>query len=245
MSVPPVTNIDLTRISRHMDNDKQVEVLQDLFNRITHNESRHDLFSLYQCELGELRLLHPLIEEICINLLIKNYYAAATLTNMLFEATFKLALIYLKSGGRTLDDVETFEDIHKQEVASYDDQNLEQNINACKQAGFITKDESKQLKFLSQRFRNPLSHASFSKIASGVKGTFVIADFNNPTDVKVQEMNISNIPIFYTRYLDQFVHHETQEYFYTIMHFVDKFDAMITEQFQNHNSEQSASMSVQ
>ena len=53
MKIHPIGDIDLTRITRHMDNEKQTEVLQELLNRISANESRYDLFSLYQCELEE------------------------------------------------------------------------------------------------------------------------------------------------------------------------------------------------
>lgn len=233
MAIHPIGNIDLTRIARHMDDAKQAEVLQELLNRVSANKSRYDLFSLYQCELGEMRILHPLIREICTNLLMENYYAAVALTNMLFEATMKFGLIYLKADGRTLDDVESFEDIHKEEVSNYDDQDLEQNINACKRAGFITKDESKTLKDLSKLFRNNLSHASFSKMASGVKGKFYLGRLSDLSHMEEQDMEISNIPIFYMQYLNQFVQHESKWYFYTIMHFVEKFDKMITDTFGN------------
>ena len=231
MKIHPIGDIDLTRITRHMDNEKQTEVLQELLNRISANESRYDLFSLYQCEFEEMRLLLPLIREICINLLMGNYYAAVTLTNMLFEATMKFGLIYLKADGRTLDDVESFEDIHKEEVSNFDDQDLEKNINACKRAGFITKDEAKTLRDLSKFFRNPLSHASFSKMALGVKGKFFLGRLSDPSHIEERDMEISNIPIFYMQHLNQFVKHESKFYFYTIMHFVEKFDKMISESF--------------
>lgn len=231
MKIHPIGDIDLTRITRHMDNEKQTEVLQELLNRISANESRYDLFSLYQCELEEMRLLLPLIREICINLIMENYYADVTLTNMLFEATMKFGLIYLKADGRTLDDVESFEDIHKEEVSNFDDQDLEKNINACKRVGFITKDEAKTLRDLSKFFRNPLSHASFSKMALGVKGKFFLGRLSDPSHIEERDMEISNIPIFYMQHLNQFVKHESKFYFYTIMHFVEKFDKMISESF--------------
>lgn len=235
MAIHPIGDIDLTRISQHMDDEKQAEVLQELVNRVSHNKSRYDLFSLYHCKLGEMRLLQPLIKEICVNLLMENFYAAATLTNMLFEATMKFALIYMNTNGRTLADVQSIEDIHKQEVADFDDQDLEQNINACKREGFITKEESKTLKDLNKQFRNPLSHGSFSKLASGIKGKFCLFNISNSEVVQEQDMEISHIPIFYMQYLNQFVNQESQFYFYTIMYFVDKFDKMIADSFKSKN----------
>ena len=56
---------------------------------------------------GGLKVLNPIgfiIDEICDCLLLDKYVAATTATNLLFEESLKLALIFHDSHGKTLEE---------------------------------------------------------------------------------------------------------------------------------------------
>ena len=107
---------------------------------------------------GGLKVLNPIgfiIDEICDCLLMDKYVAATTATNLLFEESLKLALIYHDSNGKTLDDGVDFENMYKAEVEQNIDNVLSHNIDKAFNVGLIDDNGKNELHHLRKTFRNP------------------------------------------------------------------------------------------
>lgn len=224
-----IKDINLARIANICSQDDINNELRIVLDKFNNSKFQHELLAIRNPNLYGLNILNPIIKEICDNLLIGNNYAAIALTNILFEATIKFTLIFLNTDPNAT----SFDKIHSEAIKKFDDNILEQNINACKSRGYIAKEDGKRLTELAKVFRNPFSHASFSKKISDITNDgmmkFGRAPINKLSEIEFNDVKIADMPIFYMSYLQKYVDINAIGYFGTIMYYVDKFDLMINE----------------
>lgn len=226
-----IKDVNLARIANPCSQDDLNKELRMVLDKFNHSEFQRELLAIRNPNLYGLNILNPIIKQICDNLLIGNSYAAIALTNMLFEATMKFALIFLNPNLN----VTSYDKIHSDAIKMFDDNALEQNINACKSRRYISKEDCKRLNELARVFRNPFSHASFSKKISELTNDgmmkFGRAPISNLNEMEFKDVKIADMPIFYMSYLEKYVDKNAMGYFGTIMYYVDKLDLLISKQF--------------
>ena len=231
-----IKDIDLARIANPCSQDDVNGELNFVIDKFNNCKFQRELLAIRNPNLYGLNILNPIIKQVCDNLLIGNNYAAIALTNMLFEATMKFVLIFLNTDPNAT----SFDKLHSDAIKKFDDNILEQNINACKSLGYITKEDCKRLNELARVFRNPFSHASFSKKISDITNDgmmkFGRAPIKRLSELEFKDVRIADMPIFYMTQLQKYVDLNAMGYFGTIMHYVDKFDLMITEQIDKHKN---------
>ena len=226
-----IKDVNLARIANpcsQNDINNELRIVLDKFN---HSKFQRELLAIRNPNLYGLNILNPIIKQNCDNLLIGNNYAAITLTNMLFEATMKFSLIFLNPNLH----VASYDKIHSDAIKKFDDNDLEQNINACRSRGYISKEDCKRLKELARVFRNPFTHASFSKKVSKITNDgmmkFGRAPLSHLDEMEFKDVKIADMPDFYMSYLQKYVDINAMGYFGTIMYYIDKLDLLITKQF--------------
>ncbi len=225
-----IKDVNLARIANPCSQNDINDELRIILDKFNHSKFQRELLAIRNPNLYGLKILNPIIRQICDNLLIGNNYAAIALTNMLFEATMKFTLIFLNPNLH----VASYDKIHSDAIKKFDDNALEQNINACKSRGYINKDDCKRLNELARVFRNPFSHASFSKKISEITNDgmmkFGRAPLSHLDEMEIKDVKIADMPIFYMSYLQKYVDINAMGYFGTIMYYVDKLDLLITKQ---------------
>lgn len=227
-----IKEVNLARIANPYSDEGLKKEIKDILSKFNNAKHQRELLAIRNPNLGELKILSPIIKEICDNLLLGNNFAAVALTNMLFEAMIKFSLIFLNTdysaGG--------IDKVHKDAINKYDDNDLEKNINACKTQGYITKDDAKRLKELARIFRHRFSHASFSKKISEVTNDglmkFGLAPLEDLSQIEWRDVKVADMPLFYMFPIQQYLDSNVLGYFGTIMDYLDKFDMMITNQFE-------------
>ena len=168
--------------------------------------------------------------------------AAITLTNHLFENSLKQTLIIWDSQGRQFDNFKRIDETFKYEVETYDDKDIEPNINNCKRKGLITKDEAKRLIELKNIYRNSFSHASYKKLFKDASAVIYSGSLKDLTEVKEEITDISKVPFLYLLGQEQCAKYNALNYFLEIYEFIDKMDNKLldlypeTKEFVLHNS---------
>lgn len=227
-----IKDINLARIANPCSQDDINKELEIVLSKFNNAKFQRELLAIRDPKLYGLNTLKPIIKQICDNLLIGNNYAAIALTNMLFEATIKFTLIFLNPDSHA----GSYDKIFSVAIKQYDDNNLEQNINACKTRGYITKEDCKRLKELAIVFRNPFSHASFSKKVSDITNDGMMKFGRVPismiNEIEFKDVKIADMPDFYMELLKKYVDENALGYFGTIMHYVDLFDQKLNELFE-------------
>lgn len=227
-----IKDINLARIANPYSQDDINKELKIVLSKFNNSKFRRELLAIRDPKLYGLNILNPIIKQICDNLLIGNNYAAIALTNILFEAAIKFTLIFLNPDSNA----GSYDKIFCVAIKQFDDNNLEQNINACKTRGYITKEDCKRLKELAIVFRNPFSHASFSKKISEITNDgmmkFGRAPIHKINEIEFKDVKIADMPDFYMKLLEKYVDANALGYFGTIMHYVNKFDQKINELFE-------------
>ena len=170
--------------------------LEIVRNRISSNDNTIGLVALKRNSLYVLIDLRAIINEICDCLIIGCNQAAITLTNHLFENALKHILITWDSQGRRFSENQPMEETFKKEVKRYDNKNLNDNIEACKERNLISEEEANRLKELKINFRNPLSHASYMNLFKNVTIPIWRGKFNNPGHIVEEKVNIATVPSF-------------------------------------------------
>lgn len=222
-------NIDLKYSATSFSDTKVTKYLEELKSRITINNRTRSLIFIKYGKLNVLNELKSIISEICDCLIIGNGQAAITLTNHLFENSLKQTLITWDSQGKQFDVSKRLDDVFKNEVETYDDKDIEPNINKCKSKGLVTKDEAKRLIELKNIFRNPFSHASYSKLFKDASTTIYSGGLENPADIKEETVDISKTPFLYLLAQEQFAQKNAFLYFLEIYEFIDKMDQKLLE----------------
>lgn len=217
-------NFNLKYSVKGFSDVKVTEYLEELRNRIVTNDYTRSLIFIKYGKLNVLNGLKYIISEICDCLIIGNTQAAITLTNHLFENSLKQTLIIGNSQGRQFDDSKRIDETFKNEVETYDDKDIEPNINNCKRKGLITKDEAKRLIELKNIYRNSFSHASYTKLFKNASAVMYSGGLKNPTEVKEETADISKVPILYLLAQERFANKNALNYFIEVYEFIDKMD---------------------
>lgn len=222
-----IEDVNLYRIANQLTSDEVNQLMQKNVWGICNHPNKKELLALRNPQLGELRLLSPIIQQICDSLLMANNYAAVALTNMLFEATIKFFLIFIERSRN-----EYFENMFTQPLLQYESKDLRQLLNCCKTKGYITKDDWKRLDRLTEIFRNPFSHAQFSH-SGEVDGRteYEMHWFSVDTmeEKRSAKSELEKMPILYMNRCTMYVDANALGYFATIMYYVDKLDLLISE----------------
>lgn len=176
---------------------------------------------------GGLKVLSPIgfiIDEICDCLIMDKYVAATTATNLLFEESLKLALIFHDSHGKTLDDGVDFENMYKAEVEQNIGNVLNRNIEKAFNVGLIDDNGKKELHYLRETFRNPFSHGSHNdaiKEARTIIASTSIADVSN---IQYKQVRVKDQPLLYYIAKQGFLKREALGYFLLVYNYVCTFD---------------------
>ena len=121
----------------------------------TNKEMVDELEKVKQEQLFALKPLKFAVNEICNCLIAKHDVAAFTLTNYLFEASLKLALIYWESGGKLIENINDFEDLYRKETKKYLAKDIFKVIGSAKRSKMITEEECEELLFFLHHYRDP------------------------------------------------------------------------------------------
>ena len=227
-----IKDINLSRIANPCSQDDINKELKIVLCKFNNAKFKRELLAIRNPKLYGLNILNPIIKQVCDNLLIGNNYAAIALTNMLFEATIKFTLIFLNPNSHAA----SYDKIFSEAIKKFDDNNLEQNINACRTLNYITKEDCIRLKELAGVFRNPFSHASFSKKVSKIANDgmmkFGRAPISRINEIEFKDVKIADMPDFYMKQLEKYVDVNALGYFGTIMVYIDLFDQKINEMYE-------------
>ena len=217
-------DFDLSYSLRMVSEENVKRQLEEIKQKVVLDDNTRILIYVKNAELHVLSHLKPIIAEICECLICKCNQAAITLTNHLFENTLKQTLIIWDSQGRSFSNNQLIEDTFKEEVEKYDDNNIEPNINLCRNKGIITKEEASQLKMLKNKFRDPMSHASYTKLFTNAQMPIWRTSLGNPKSLKEEIVNISMVPIFATFAQVEFAKINAERYFLEIYAMVNNLD---------------------
>nr|WP_321377975.1 hypothetical protein [uncultured Bacteroides sp.] len=235
--------INLSYSVKLLSEEKAQDALQYLSKHLIVDETKRKLVSIKFCELHVLNQLTYVISEICDCLIINANQAAITLTNHLFENMLKQALITIDSNGRCFDENEPMDKTFEAEVKEYDEKNLCDAIKQCESKRLITQDEVQRLNYLKNKFRNPFSHACYSKkLFKEAKMHILKGSLTDPQNIKEEFVNISNIPFLQLEAQKDFAEKNAFGYFVEIYSYVDKLDRKLldlypeTKQFLQDNS---------
>lgn len=224
---------DLSYSLRMVSEEDIKKQLDELSKRMVLDDNTRLLMCIKNARLHVLSHLKSIIAEICECLICKCNQAAITLTNHLFENVLKQTLIIWDSQGRCFSNNQLIEDTFKEEVEKYDDNNIEPNINLCKSKGIITKEESNQLKELKKKFRDPFSHASYTKLFANAQMPIWRTSLSNPNSVKEEKVNISMVPLFYTLAQIEFAKTNAARYFLEIYALINNLDNKLLDLYPN------------
>lgn len=211
--------------SVHPVSDKKViEYLNEVKSKIVLSERTKLLIHIKYGKLNILNGLKSIIAEICDCLIIGNNQAAITLINHLFENALKQVLIRWDSVGKLFNEAQRIDETLKDEVNEYDNKNMHITIEKCKSRRLITESEAKKLTELKNRYRNPFSHASYSKLFKNASTTLYSASLSNPTEIKEETANISKVPFLYLQAQKKIANENALIYFLEIYAFVNNMD---------------------
>ena len=183
-----------------------------------------------QKQLVSLKPIKFVVNEVCDCLVKKQEVAAFTLTNYLFEASLKTALIYWESGGKLIEDLKDFENLYRKGTKKYLGKDLYKVIEAAKRSNLITSEEGESLLFSLNHFRNPFSHASNNAEIS----SSLIESFDE--SMSLSKISVSGNPILYFDYQERYMRRRAYHYFMELYSYILKWDKMINELRSRNNT---------
>lgn len=193
-----------------------------------------DVNELAKIKKEKLLTLKPIkfvVNEVCDCLVKKQEVAAFTLTNYLFEASLKIALIYWESGGKLIEDLKNFENLHRKGTKKYLGKNLFKVIGTAKRSKLITSEEEESLLFFLNHFRDPFSHASNNaEISSSTIDSF-------DESMSLRKISVSGNSILYFDYQERYMRGKAYHYFMELYSYILKWDKMISELRHRNNKE--------
>lgn len=215
---------DVSYSVKEVSTEQLNKCLDDIKSRIVINEKTLMLVSIKKGNLYTLSELRSIINEICDSLIINNNQAAITLTNHLFENALKQVLIKWDSQGKQFSKNQLMEESLKKEVKRFDGEYLKDNITTCYERGLISEDRKKRLMKLKNRFRNPLSHASYSKLFRNTAIPIYVGSLNSTEKIEEKTINVSTIPVFSLLAQEEYAKRYAFEYFAEIYTFINDMD---------------------
>ncbi len=217
-------NFNLKYSVKGFSDAKVAEYLDELKKYLIVNDYTRPLIFIKYGKLNVLNGLNSIISEICDCLIIGSTQAAITLTNHLFENSLKQTLITWDSQGRRFGDLGQMDETFKNEVETYDDAVLSSNIKKCQNKGLITEKDAERLNKLKNTYRNPFSHASYSKLFKHDSTIFYSTNLKNLAEIKKETVSISKVPLLSLLAQEEFAKNNALSYFLEVYEFIDKMD---------------------
>ncbi|MBQ9671224.1 MAG: hypothetical protein IJV34_00040 [Prevotella sp.] len=157
------------------------EAINASMSKVIKNETILQLLTNLKLKsLSHLKMLHPIVVEICECLYLGHNYAALTLTNYLFESMCKMSLILYFGKDKVFVEFNDFEKSYKDDIAEFSDKVLHNNIEKLCAIGMINQWEKDRLLDLKDLYRNPFSHSSDNDYTKNAQKEVWSVDFGNP-----------------------------------------------------------------
>lgn len=185
------------------------------------------LCDLMETKFTSLKLLYPILKEICTCFYLKNNMAAVTLTNHLLESAIKFALVYKEGNGKTFDDPRTMDTLFEEECKMYMGEDLGNNIKTLYNKGMITVPQKDRLIHLKNLYRNPYSHASNNALVNMASQKIVYADLSNPSYIEERQAKVAFNPLFLVNARIDFINRTGFSYFQEVVNLMAILDAQI------------------
>lgn len=180
-------------------------------------------------QLRNLKMLYPMVYEICDCFYLRHSFAAATLTNHLFECMVKFTLAFVEGGGKTCTNASEFGNVLKKELRMYGKTNLDENIKSLCNKDRISKEECERLLDLKNIYRNPFSHASDSHFIKKATTPLCTTSLKNPTQIDKKRVKVIGNPFLLINAREQFIKENALQYFVEICTYLNQFDNYIGE----------------
>lgn len=207
---------------------------KDLIEKYYQNclDERFEVFQVsFDFEFQVFFELKTIVSEISHCLLLELYNSAITLTNHLLERLLKLSLINLEVGINSTP-IEEWNSIYEAPYRKYHSITLGNSIEQCRKNKIITIEEKDFLfDVIREQMRNGFSHADFSKILEEVPDTIETygATFDDPTNLKKNEVNPKIIPFLETLLIENFAKENAVEYFVYVLSLIERIEQRLIE----------------
>lgn len=210
----------------HIEQNVIEEAIANAKARVVKDENVLQLITnLKLKKLSLLKMLHPIVNEICDCLYLNHKYAALTLTNYLFEAMVKMSLILYHGKDNVLVGNHNFEDAFKEEIQKYNKGKLHANLELLFKDRLISENEKERLLDLKDLFRNPFSHSSDNDYIEGTTTDIIIGDFNDPEHkVEYKRIGVNSIPELLVQTRLEFMRKTCLAYFCEVHTFLTLLD---------------------
>ena len=182
-----------------------------------------ELEIIKQEQLLSLKPIKFVVNEICECLAKKHEVAAFTLTSYLFEASLKTTLIYWDSGGKLIEDLKDFENLYRKGTKKYLGKDMFKVIGIAKRFKLITDEESEELLFFLNHYRDPFSHASNN---AEINSSMVIS-FDE--SMSFRKISVSGNPLLYYDYQERYMREIAYKYFKKLYSYIQKWEKMIND----------------
>lgn len=175
--------------------------------------------------LSHLKMLHPIVVEICNCLYLSHNYAALTLTNYLFESMCKMALILHFGKDKVFVELKESDESYKEDIAQFGEKVLHNNIEKLFSIGILDQRERDRLLDLKDLFRNPFSHFSDNIYTKNALKEVWSVDLADPT-LKEEHIivGVDSNPEFLVEARLVFMNRMALPYFCEIHNFLTEFD---------------------
>lgn len=185
------------------------------------------LCDLMETKFTSLKLLYPILKEICTCFYLKNNMAAVTLTNHLLESAIKFALVFKEGNGKTFDDPRTMDTLFEEECKMYMGEDLGKNIQKLYDKGMIKAPQKDRLIHLKNLYRNPYSHASNNALVNKASKPIVCCDLSKPTYIEERQARVAYNPLFLVEARIDFINRTGISYFQEVVNLMAILDAQI------------------
>ena len=184
---------------KHLDQNIIDAALDNARSNVISDENVLQLLTnLKLKKLSILKMLYPIINEICECLYLNHRYAALTLTNYLFEAMAKMSLILYYGKDKVLVEKRNFEDAFKDEIEKFKNSNLHNNLELLCKIDLLSKVERDRLIDLKELYRNPFSHSSDNMYIKNASKKIAIGDLKDPEHkVEYKQIGVMSMPEFF------------------------------------------------
>lgn len=215
-------------INREILESRFKEGMEKNYDRLR-NHSRKSYFFYF----GDLR---ENIDQVFNCLILGSYSASITLTNHILERVFKLALInyycgLLPTSPKDWNDVYSKTD-------KYSEMTLNDSTNLCKELGLITEVHFEELTKYRIKIRNGFSHYTPKKILKDNDDTVGCTITNhNIGDESEIKLNLKEIPILQTSYINKFAEENAENYFIFTLDIIQHIEFYFLKKYDDESKE--------
>lgn len=208
-------------------------VAESIISLVKDEKSLQLITNLKIKRLSVLKMLSPIVEQICDCLYFQHNYAALTLTNYLFEAMIKLSLILHTGKEKALSGDNSFEEIYSEYIEEYKSGDLHPNIEKIYKLGMITTLQRDRLLDLKDLFRNPFSHFSGNSYINNTSTDIYCGDLKDPQlNIVKKTIKVDSIPKFMVDARLNFMQKYSLSYFCEIHNYLILLDEQLQKDFE-------------